>query len=127
MLLITVNKCCYVSASVVQVSELMQRRQQSACTTPLFLPLCQCLSFTFSPISSFTISKKPLISHTYAHPHSFPGIQKHNFLVLESCDLSDRDRESERTDNLFVQSDCCFSEVMKKFKAFLSFLIKLLH
>lgn len=96
-----VNKCCYVSASVGQVSELMQQRQQSGCTTPLFAPLCQFLSFTFCPIIFHDFQKAPHITHThtYTHTHadarrhtshSFPGILGLHFLVLESFDLSDR-------------------------------------
>lgn len=87
MLLIMVNRCCYASASVHQVSVLMQRRQQSGRTTPLR----QCISFTLSPISSFTIFRKPLITHTLdTHLHSFPGTLERDFLVLDSFDLSDR-------------------------------------
>ena len=129
VLLIMVNKCCYVSASVVQVSELMY---DVSCLD------AQLLSFTFSAISSFNISKKPVIFHTHkrtrAHIHT---------LFQEYCSITswfwshlprlmgllwETDRENEEMENylsnqivMFLWSD---DEVALLFLCFLTTLLR---
>lgn len=121
-----VNKCCYVSASVGQVSELMQQRQQSGCTTPLFAPLCQFLSFTFCPIIFHDFQKAPHITHTHTYTHTpmhmhagtHPTLFQEywgftswfwSHLTCLTGLLKETVRESKTTQNLFVQSNFCIS------------------
>lgn len=128
MLLITVNKGCYVSASVVQVSELMY---DVSCLDP------QLLSFTFSAISSFTISKRPVIYHTHKHTRAHIPTLFQEYCSITSWFwshllclmglLGETDRENEEMENylsnqivVFLWSD---DEVALLFLCFLTTLL----